>query len=188
MAEGGADRRWFLDACVLYPQLLREIVLGAAQAGLITPFWSPRVLEEWRIAAARAGGMAAEAEVRSLTAEMAAAFPDAEVEPDPAVLAALVLPDAADVHVAAAAATAEAAILTLNIRDFPARRLAGHGLAAVHPDGALWALCGDAPEALAPVIDQALARLSRPQTDSGRNALKRSGLPRLGKAWASRAA
>ncbi|MEM6421685.1 MAG: PIN domain-containing protein [Pseudomonadota bacterium] len=179
--------RWFLDACVLYPQLLRTVLLGAAQAGLITPFWSPRVLEEWRIAAARAGGMAAEAEVRRLTEEMSVSFPQALVIPDPAVEAAIALPDRADGHVAAAAATAGATVTTLNIRDFPARKLAPHGLAAQHPDSALWALFSHDPSGLEPAIRAGLEGLSRPLTDGGRAALKRSGLPRLGKAWAAAA-
>ena len=44
-----------LDACVLYPTVLREILIGVADAGLYTPVWSPRILAEWRHAAARLG-------------------------------------------------------------------------------------------------------------------------------------
>jgi len=43
----------FLDACVLYPTVLREILTGCAAAGLYHAQWSPRVLEEWARAAAR---------------------------------------------------------------------------------------------------------------------------------------
>jgi len=39
--------RVVLDACVLYPPVLREILLGAASAGLYDPLWSERILEEW---------------------------------------------------------------------------------------------------------------------------------------------
>ncbi|HRO14243.1 MAG TPA: PIN domain-containing protein [Paracoccus sp. (in: a-proteobacteria)] len=45
-----------LDACVLYPTVLREILIGAAEAGLFQPVWSARILAEWRHAAARLGG------------------------------------------------------------------------------------------------------------------------------------
>ena len=44
-----------LDACVLYPTVLREILIGVAEAGLFTPVWSPRILAEWQHAAARLG-------------------------------------------------------------------------------------------------------------------------------------
>ncbi|MEM6276609.1 MAG: PIN domain-containing protein, partial [Pseudomonadota bacterium] len=44
-----------LDACVLYPTVQREILLKTARAGVFTPLWSDRILEEWRRAAARHG-------------------------------------------------------------------------------------------------------------------------------------
>jgi hypothetical protein len=46
--------RALLDACVLYPDILRRLLLGAADAGLFVPVWSERVLDEWSRAAARA--------------------------------------------------------------------------------------------------------------------------------------
>lgn len=180
----GIAPRWFLDTNVLFPRLLREILLGAAGAGLIRPYWSPRVLEEWRIAAARAGGMAAEADTRAMIADLFARHPDAAVDPDPATEAMIELPDRHDAHVAAAAAAAGAdALVTMNLRDFPARRLAPFGLVARHPDSALWELWSHDPEALAAPIRAALATLDRREGGSDRGALRRAGLPRLGKAW-----
>ena len=44
-----------LDACVLYPTVLREILIGVADAGLYQPLWSARILDEWRHAAVRLG-------------------------------------------------------------------------------------------------------------------------------------
>ncbi|MEM6488677.1 MAG: PIN domain-containing protein [Pseudomonadota bacterium] len=181
--------RWFLDACVLYPQLTRGLLTGAAAAGLAAPFWSDRVLDEWRIAAARAGGMAAEAEARAAAEAMAARFPNAAVAPDPVLEATLAgaMRDPADAHVAAGAAAAGAVVITANLRDFPVRRLAAYGIAVQHPDSALWALFSAAEAALRPAIAAALAALATPALDAeaGRRALKRAGLPRLGKAWAA---
>ncbi|MDT8343740.1 MAG: PIN domain-containing protein [Thermohalobaculum sp.] len=174
----------FLDACVLYPQLTRAIALGAARAGLYRPAWSGRVLDEWRLAAARDGGLAAERAVAAEAAAMRAAFPHAEVVPDPAVEASLDLPDRADVHVVAGAVAAGAVvILTLNLRDFPARRLAPFGVEARHPDGFFWELLSRAPEAMAPVIRRAFGPLDASGPRAERNALKRAALSRLGKAW-----
>ena len=46
----------FLDACVLYPTVLREILIGCARAELYRPLWSPRVLEEWARASRKIEG------------------------------------------------------------------------------------------------------------------------------------
>lgn len=174
----------FLDACVLYPPLVRGVVLGAAGTGLMRVFWSGRVLDEWRLAVARKGG--AVAAVEAAIGQMAARFPEALVVPDPETEAAIVLPDPADAHVLAGAVAAGAAVLlTFNLRDFPARRLAAHAVAARHPDGLLWELFSEAPEAMDGVIRQAAAMVGAEAPDEVRRALKRARLPRLGKAWAA---
>ncbi len=174
----------FLDACVLYPWLARGIVLGAAEAGLFAPRWSPRVLAEWRIAVARDGGTPAESWVDTVIARMETVFPDACTAPDPEAEATLELPDPADIHVLAAAITAGAEILlTFNLRDFPVRRLSAHGIAPRHPDGFLWELYSDAPEVVGSAILQAAAVIGAEEPDAIRRALKRAGLSRLAKAW-----
>ena len=174
----------FIDACVLYPNLVREVVLRLAGAGLFRPAWSPRVLAEWRIAAARDGGVGAESAVDAATARMTASFPGASVAPDPAVEQALDLPDPADIHVLAGAIAAGAGVLlTFNLRDFPVRRLSAHGIAPRHPDGFLWELYSDAPEAVGSAIWQAAAVIGVEQPDAIRRALKRANLSRLAKAW-----
>ena len=186
----------FLDACVLYPNLVRGIVLRLAEAGLIAPRWSPRVLAEWRIAATRAatrnGGMAAESTVDAVVMRMAATFPDASLPPDPAVEQSLDLPDPADIHVLAAAIAAGAGVLlTFNMRDFPARRLAGHGVVPRHPDGFLWELFSNDPETTGQTIRQAAAQsghtgAGHTDADAIRRTLKRAHMPRLAKAWFAR--
>lgn len=174
--------RVFLDACVLYPPLVRALVLGVAEAGLFAPLWSARVLDEWRIAVASKGGLAAEGEAIAAQAAMEAAFPDARVEP-PDGGAPARLPDPADAHVLAAAVAGGAEVLlTFNLRDFPRRALAGQGLEARHPDGFLWELLSAHPDRAGPAIEAVLARAGIAQ-GRARPALKRAGLPRLGKAW-----
>jgi len=174
----------FLDACVLYPWLTRGIVLGAAEAGQFTPRWSPRVLAEWRIAVARDGGTPAESWVDTVIARMETVFPAACTAPDPEAEATLELPDPADIHVLAAAIAAGAEILlTFNLRDFPVRRLAAHGIAPRHPDGFLWELYSDAPEVVGSAIRQAAAVIGAEEADAIRRALRRAGLSRLAKAW-----
>ncbi len=169
----------FLDACVLYPPLVRALLLGAAEAGLFRPAVSPRVLDEWLIATARKTPEALGA-AEAARARLEARFPEARVAPDPDLEAALALPDPADAHVLAAAAAAGAGtLLTFNLRDFPARALAGHGIAPRHPDGFLWELHGAPGGDLARLLETTLPGLD-PQ--ARRKALKRARLPRLGKA------
>ena len=47
--------RAVLDANVLFPTILREILTDLAGAGLYVPLWSARILAEWRHAASRLG-------------------------------------------------------------------------------------------------------------------------------------
>ena len=45
--------RVLIDTCVLYPTVMRELLLGCAAKGLYEPRWSARISEEWARAAAR---------------------------------------------------------------------------------------------------------------------------------------
>lgn len=177
--------RVVIDACVLYPTVLREIVLGVARAGLIDPIWSDRLLEEWARTAARHGGAVDEALARGDIAALALAFPKAKIPADPGVEARLWLPDSGDLHVLATAITGQAeAIITLNLRDFPARELAGQGVRAIHPDAALHELWLAHPEPVGAVVGRVHAtaeQLSGTRLDK-RALLKRARLPRLAKA------
>lgn len=173
-----------LDACVLYPTVLREILLCVARAGLYTPLWSPRILEEWA-RAARKIGPEGEPQARAEIALLRAAWPGAEVAPRAGDEARLWLPDPADVHVLAAAIAGSAdAILTFNAGDFPCGTLEEEGLRREAPDGFLHALWLEAPEAVAGCVSRVhdeACRLSGEALDR-RKLLKRARLPRLGKA------
>ena len=176
--------RALLDACVLYPTVLREILLGVAREGLLEPFWSARIEEEWVRAAAR---RRPEDEVvaRGEIAELAAVFPGARVVHDPAHESRLWLPDPADIHVLASAIEAGAdAIVTFNLRDFPRRELDAFGLRAIHPDEVLRNLWLDRPEQVSRVVEQVRARAENLSGEKQplRPLLKRAKLPRLAKA------
>ncbi|MFO7856196.1 MAG: PIN domain-containing protein [Paracoccaceae bacterium] len=69
--------RAFLDACVLYPPLVRGCLLSAAAEGLLVPLWSPRVLEEWARASLRDHGPEGERAARVEAALMADRWPQA---------------------------------------------------------------------------------------------------------------
>jgi predicted nucleic acid-binding protein len=169
----------FLDTCVIYPDALRDILLGVAARGGFVPQWSARVLEEWARAARKKG---AESEARVIGAAMLAQFPRAMVQGWEAVATRLVLPDPDDVHVLAAAIVGQAdAIVTFNAADFPRHVLAAEGLARRDPDGVLWELWSHDPAPVTAAVMQAAARAPDVQ-QSQRAFLKRAGLPRLAKA------
>jgi predicted nucleic acid-binding protein len=173
-----------LDACVLYPNGLRGILLRSAAAGLFTPLWSDRILEEWA-RATRKLGPGAEAQARAEAAAAMAAFPAARVPPAPGAEARLVLPDPADVHVLAIAIAAGAdAIVTVNRADFPTGTLAGEGIARRDPDGFLWELWSGAPDAVAAAVEaeRAAAEAGTGRPWDRRAFLKRLGLHRLARA------
>ncbi|MFZ8959775.1 MAG: PIN domain-containing protein, partial [Paracoccaceae bacterium] len=91
-----------LDACVLYPTVLRDCLMGLGQAGQMTPLWSDRILEEWARAATKLGPEGA-AQARLEVARLRADWPGATVVWKASLESRLWLPDAGDVHVLAAA-------------------------------------------------------------------------------------
>jgi predicted nucleic acid-binding protein len=175
-----------LDTCVLYPTVMREMLIGAAARGGFTPLWSARILEEWRRAAQKLGPEGA-AQARAEIALLRANWPVAEVAPAPGVEARLYLPDAADVHVLAAAITGHAdAIVTVNNKDFPRHTLAEEGLERIGPDQLLYDLWLKDTAMIEDLGAQVLAEANRLSGDGWeiRPLLKKARLPRLAKALA----
>jgi predicted nucleic acid-binding protein len=178
--------RVLLDACVLYPTVLREILLGVAATGAFVPLWSARILEEWARAAAKLGA-GQEAIARGEIAVARARWPGAEVAVRRETEARLWLPDANDVHVLAAAIDGGAdALVTLNLRDFLTRTLDAEAILLRHPDAFLTEVHARAPEAVAGVVKRVHAEARRLSGEdlALRPLLKRARLPRLGKALA----
>lgn len=173
-----------LDACVLYPTVMREVLLGVAATGAYTPVWSDRILEEWLRATHKLGPADTEyarGEIALIRAKWPRALQPKRPEDDHIAP----LPDPNDTHVLATALSSRAdLIITMNLQDFPRRVLQGFGISAMHPDEFLWRLFGDDPDMLRGVtkrVQQEAERLSG--TDLPIRALmKKARMPRLGKA------
>lgn len=177
----------FLDACVLFPTVMREVLLSAAGAGFFQPLWSPRVLEEWARAAAKIGPEG-ESQARGEIALLKARWPNAEVEARASDLARLWLPDPNDIHVLAAAIASSAdGIVTVNARDFPRHILAEEGLSRSDPDALLFGFWQADPTQMAVLVEEIRAEAERLSGEPWelRKLLKKARLPRLGKALAS---
>lgn len=172
--------RIVLDACVIFPTVMREILVGCAQADVFSPVWSPRIIEEWLRATEKLGPDARPIAVAE-AAVMADQFPDASVAVD--VRDDIWLPDPNDEHVLATAIAADATgIMTVNTRDFPLRALRQFNVERFHPDAFLLTVAQRSP-----VVSRVVADVrKRAENLSGRDQptralLKRTGLPRLGK-------
>ena len=173
-----------LDACVLYPTVMREMLLGAAGAGLYQPLWSARILEEWARAAARLGPEG-EAVARGEIAVLQMRWPAASVRPDAGEEARLYLPDENDIHVLAAAIAGSAdLIVTENRADFPGHILAEEGLRREGADVFLLGLYRQDRGAVAEIAQRVRREAERlsGQDWPVRRLLKKARLPRLGKA------
>jgi len=176
--------RVLIDTCVLYPTVMREMVLGVARTGAFEPIWSARILEEWARAAIKLGP-AGEAQARAEIALLRGNWPGAERDAAPGLQARLWLPDADDIHVLAAAVASSAdMILTLNAKDFPRQILAEEGLSRADPDSYLHGIWQATPELVAPVAEDVLEEARRLSGEDWelRALLKKARLPRLAKA------
>ena len=176
--------RVMLDACVLYPTVMREVLLGCAKRGLFEPRWSVRILEEWARAAGKLSGDQ-EVWARGEIASLRAAFPEANVGYDVALERQYWLPDPADIHVLTAAVVGSCdGILTMNSKDFPKNILGDERLLRWDPDGFALILIADAPKEVRSVAEGVLAEANRLSDTpwTMRALMKKARMPRLGKA------
>lgn len=152
------DPAVLLDACVLYPQYLRDVLLRLAHPsrGLYSPRWSPLILAEVERNlvqnAGADGGRAA-----AMIALMRQHFPDAEVSP-PDELVAAMTNHPKDRHVLAAAVHCQCDFLvTDNVKDFPVASCVPFGVAVLTADEFLSEMHEQEPD----VVLEVAARLAR---------------------------
>jgi len=81
-----------LDANVLYPFWVRDVLLSFAEAGLYRPRWSARIHAEWSQSLLKARPHLAESIARTIRL-MDGAFPEAMVEGYETLMEGLPLPD-----------------------------------------------------------------------------------------------
>jgi predicted nucleic acid-binding protein len=123
----------FLDACVLIPIRLTDLLLRLAEAGTHRALWSAEVLDEVERNLVGYFGLEPSQAKRRLTG-MCEAFPDAMVTDYESLIPAMTN-HPKDRHVLAAAARAHAAVIvTANLKDFPTAALEPYRIEAIHPD------------------------------------------------------
>ena len=169
----------FLDASVLYPAPLRDLLLELAVSNLYRAKWSARVHDEWIHALLRSRPDLTAARLERTRRLMDAHVRDVLVTGFEDLVSSLELPDPGDRHILAAAIRAEADIIvTANLKDFPTSSLAPHGLEAEHPDAFLARLCERCPARFVEALHRVRGRLRHPplSPEAHLRALRRSGL------------
>jgi len=156
------------DACVLYPAPLRDLLIRLANKSIVRARWSEAILDEcFRNILANRPDLRPEALERTREL-MRQAVPDCMVSGFEALVEGIDLPDRDDRHVLAAAIRAGAqTIVTFNLADFPAARLASYNIEAKHPDDFILDAIDLAPGLVASVVSQQAAALKSPPRSVG---------------------
>ncbi|HET7370483.1 MAG TPA: PIN domain-containing protein, partial [Gammaproteobacteria bacterium] len=122
------------DACVLYPAPLRDLLMHLAVTNLFKAHWTDRIHDEWTQALLR-NGVSTPEKLERVRDLMDAHAADARVTGYEHLIESLDLPDPDDRHVLAAAIRCNAdAIVTFNLKDFPADALEPYAIDLIHPD------------------------------------------------------
>lgn len=147
-----------LDANVLFPFVLRDTLLRAAEADFYAARWSDQILNEATRNLVASGRMPPEGAAR-LAVGLGVAFPDAKVDGYEDLIPAM-RNHQGDRHVAAVAVKAGAqVIVTSNLKHF---QNLPEGIEAQSPDEFLCHLFGLAPEAFPNLLARQAAALLRP--------------------------
>ena len=126
-----------LDANVLFPFRVRDVLLTFAQEGLFRARFTDEIIDEWTRNLIRLKPHL-EASVLAQIAALRFAFDDCFVTGHKPLIAGLTLPDKDDRHVLAAAIRCSAQIIvTENLKDFPASVLGQYDLEALGADDML---------------------------------------------------
>ena len=170
-----------LDANVLYPAGLRDLLLRLADRYLYAPLWSADIHAEWMSSLLTDRPDIAPGVLDRTRAAMDEHFPGAVVTDYRTLVAELDLPDPDDRHVLAAAIRGGADVIaTGNLRDFPASRLAAHAISAQHPDSFICDLFQTDAETVLAAVRGHRAALRNPPWSANNHlaALERLGLGR----------
>jgi hypothetical protein len=168
-----------LDADVLYPSHLRDLLLRLSIAGMYRARWTAAILDEaFRSLAANRPDIDP-SRLERTRERMNTGIEDVLVTGYARLIDTVSLPDPGDRHVVAAALRCGAeVIVTRNLRHFPASTLDPLGVEAQHPDDFVLGLLDTAPGVVVGVVAEQAAALARPAmtVDELVGALERNGL------------
>jgi hypothetical protein len=171
-----------LDACVLYPPSLRDLLMWLATVGAYEPRWTEQIHAEWTRHVLADHPDVTPAQLDRTRRLMSQAIPNGLISGYEGRIPTLSLPDANDRHVLAAAIKAGAAVIvTFNLSDFPAHTLLEFGIRPAHPDLFFLALFDNDPALFLEAAQQHRASLHSPPKSATDyiQTLRATGLRRL---------
>ena len=171
-----------LDACILYPPSLRDLLMRVAVVGAYEARWTEEIHTEWTRNVLADRPDVTPVQLNRTCRMMNQSVPHGLVSGYQALVPTLSLPDANDRHVLAAAIQAGAtAIVTFNLSDFPAATLAAYGIEPLHPDVFLSALFDGGTALFLQAVQMHRASLHNPPKTAGEylQTLRATGLRRL---------
>jgi len=161
--------RAVLDSCVLYPPGLRNLLMWLAVEKVFVPKWTEEIHAEWidnaleNDAKKNSPPLLIRAKLERTRELMDRNAERSLVTGYEHWIASLALPDPDDRHVLAAALESGAsAIVTFNVRHFPAAVLSAYGVEAVKPDAFLCELFENDRAGFERAIEGLLASLKNP--------------------------
>lgn len=152
-----------LDACVLYPAPLRDLLLQLGSFELYKPYWTQTIQEEWQRSLLRNRPDIPPGQLERTASLMDSAFPDACIDGYEHLIPELDLPDTDDRHVLAAAIHHRVnVIVTFNLKDFPDIYLAELHVKAQHPDDFITDLINSNPKQSLAAFKKQVSNLKNP--------------------------
>lgn len=170
-----------LDANILYSATLRDLFLRLTVERVFQPKWTMEIHEEWIRGTLRHHPKVTRDDLESIRATLDRYGWDWEVPPFAPLVETLILPDAGDRHILAAAIAAGAeSVVTFNLGDFPARILKQYGINAEDPDQFALRLLNSRPDAFRRAVRRQREGMQDPPRTAGGylTLLKRSRLVR----------
>jgi predicted nucleic acid-binding protein len=168
-----------LDANVLYPAPVRDLLLSLAEDNLFKPFWSKEIQQEWRTNLLKNRPDLDLRRIDRTILLMNQAFPDSSVEGYEDRIEDLFLQDPDDRHVLAAALMANVDyLITANLKDFQTPTLQIEKIKVIHPDSFVCQLFSQNPDAVFISFEKLVLRLKYPPQSNTDvlNTLEKCGL------------
>ncbi|MGI4831412.1 MAG: PIN domain-containing protein [Janthinobacterium lividum] len=152
-----------LDANVLYPAPMRDLLLQLAVTDLFRAKWTAEIHREWIEALICNQPHRDRAKLERTRDLMDSSTRDCLVTGYEALIPSLQLPDPNDRHVLAAAIAGRCdAIVTQNLKHFPEKALAPYGIDVQHPDEFFSNQLNLAPGAFCGAVQKVRQRLQKP--------------------------
>lgn len=152
-----------LDACVLYPAPIRDVLMRLAVTDIFKARWTDEIHNEWINALLREGRFSEE-RLRHVRDLMDLHVRDAKVYGYESLIEIVNLPDVNDRHVVAAAIKCHAdAIVTFNLKDFPKETLSQYDIDVIHPDDFIYYQIDMSPQVCCAAIRAQRLALKNPE-------------------------